>query len=154
MPENKAKSSTNTELTARAFEAFSAGDLKTLSELTSPDCVWIVGGNNKLSGTYHGRDATFDYFAQLHVATGGTFTITVLTINEVDPDTMIVTSHVNATANGVTFDEEIIQQLHLRNGQCIACRTFVENGFRFDALLGGPQTITLPDQTARSAAPV
>src|SRR4051794_20315860 len=141
---------TNTDLTRRAYTAFAAGDLKALTELISPDCVWIVGGNNKLSGTYHGRDATFDYFGKLMEATEGTFTITVLTINEVDPDTMIVTAHVNASANGITYDEEVIQQLHLRHGQAVACRTFVENGYRFDALIGGSQTITLPGQTVKA----
>ena len=140
----------NTERTARAYQAVATGDLKALSELISPDCVWIVGGNNKLSGSYHGRDATFDYFGKLMEATAGTFTITVLTINEVDPDTMIVTAHVNAAANGITYDEEVIQQLHLRHGQAIACRTFVENGYRFDALVGGGRTITLPGQTERA----
>jgi ketosteroid isomerase-like protein len=137
---------TNTEITVRAYAAFAGGDLAALAEFISPDVVWIVGGNNKLSGTYHGRDATFDYFGKLIDATDGTFTITVLTVNEVDPDTMIVTAHVNASANGITYDEEVIQQLHMRNRQCIACRTFVENGFRFDALIGGARTIVMPQE--------
>jgi len=140
---------TNTQRTARAYAAFSAGDLTTLAELMSPDCVWIVGGDNRLTGMYHGRDATFDYFGKLLDATGGTFTISVLTINEVVPDTMLVTAHVTAKANGREFDEEIVQQLHLRNGQCIACRTFVENGHLWDALVG-PGQIVLPRQQQRA----
>ena len=139
---------TNTQRTARAYAAFSAGDLTTLTELISPDCVWIVGGDNRLTGMYHGRDATFDYFGKLVEATNGTFTITVLTINEIHPDTMIITSHVQATNGDRTFDEELIQQLHLRNGQAIACRTFVENGHLWDALVG-PAQITLPSQGQR-----
>ncbi len=140
---------TNTALTARAYAAFSAGDLTTLSELISPDCVWIVGGDNRLTGMYHGRDATFDYFGKLLEATNGTLSITVLTINEIHPDTMIVTSHVQASNGDRRFDEELIQQLHLRNGQAIACRTFVENGHLWDALIG-PASITLPGQAERA----
>ena len=140
---------TNTQRTARAYAAFSAGDLTTLSELLNPDCVWIVGGDNQLTGMYHGRDATFDYFGRLLEATGGTLTISVLTINEIVPDTVLVTAHVTAKAHGRSFDEEIVQQLHLRNGQCIACRTFVENGHLWDALIG-PAQIVLPTQQSRA----
>ena len=136
---------TNTQRTARAYAAFSAGDLQTLTELLHPDCVWIVGGDNRLTGTYHGRDATFDYFGKLLEATGGTLALSVLTINEVVPDTVLVTAHATAKANGRVFDEEIVQQLHLRNGQCVACRTFVENGHLWDALVGSAQ-IVLPTQ--------
>ena len=143
-------SETNTQLTARAYEAFSAGDLTTLSELINPDCVWIVGGDNRLTGTYHGRDATFDYFGKLLEATSGSFTISVLTITEIVPDTMIVTAHVTASAGDRTFDEEVIQQLHLRNGQAIACRTFTENGHLWDALIG-PAQIVLPTQAQRAS---
>lgn len=139
---------TNTQRTARAYAAFSAGDLATLSELINHDCVWIVGGDNRLTGTYHGRDATLDYFGKLIEATAGTFTLTVLTITEIVPDTMIVTAHVTARAGDRVFDEEVIQQLHLRNGQAIACRTFVENGHLWDALIG-PGQITLPSQVTR-----
>jgi len=140
---------TNTQRTARAYAAFSAGDLTTLTELLSPDCVWIVGGDNRLTGMYHGRDATFDYFGRLLAITGGTFSISVLTINEVVPDTVLVAAHVTAKANGREFDGEVIQQLHLRNGQCIACRTFVENGHLWDALVGAGQ-IVLPTQQQRA----
>lgn len=141
---------TNTQRTARAYAAFNAGDLTTLSELISPDCVWIVGGDNRLTGNYHGRDAVFDYFGKLVEATAGTFTLSVLTINEVVPDTMIITAHVQASAGNRNYDEEIVQQLHLRNGQVIACRTFVENGHLWDALVG-PGRITLPKQSARAS---
>jgi ketosteroid isomerase-like protein len=138
----------NTARTARAYAAFSAGDLRTLGELLSPDCVWIVGGNNRLSGSYHGREATFDYLGKVVDATAGTFTITVLTITEIVPDTMIVTAHATARVGDRTFDEEIVQQLHLRNGQAVACRTFAENGHLWDALIG-PASVTLPGQHAR-----
>lgn len=141
---------TNTQRIARAYAAFSAGDLTTLSELINADCVWIVGGDNRLTGMYHGRDATFDYFGKLLEATAGTFSISVLTINEIVPDTVIVTAHVTAQADGREFDEEIVQQLHLRNGQAIACRTFVENGHLWDALVG-PAQIVLPTQSQRES---
>jgi ketosteroid isomerase-like protein len=142
---------TNTDRLRRAYAAFSAGDLQTLTELISPDCVWIVGGSNKLSGSYHGRDATFDYFAKLVVATQGTFQITVLTATEVVEDTCIVTAHASATANGISYDEEVVQQFHMRHGQAVATRTFVENGHLWDALIG-PSSITLPGQATRAQA--
>jgi ketosteroid isomerase-like protein len=142
---------TNAEACRRAYAAFASGDMATLSELIAPDTTWIVGGRNALSGVYHGRDATFGYFEKLFDATGGTFRLQLLTLTEIVPDTVLACLHVNATAHGITFDEELVQQLHLRNGQAIACRTFVESGHLWDEVVG-PATITLPAQQVKTAA--
>ena len=139
---------TNTQIVARGYAAFSAGDLPTLSEVIAQDCTWVVGGQNALSGTYHGRDAVFDYFGRLLEVTHGAFQITVLTITEPVPDTVLITCHVMAAANGRTFDEEVVQQMHLRQGVVTGCRTFVENGHLWDALIG-PAQIVLPTQAQR-----
>ena len=143
----------NTEIVARGYDAFSAMDLPTLTEVLSPDCVWIVGGRNKLSATYHGRDATLDYFGKLLSATAGAFRISVLTVTEVVPDTVLVSAHLTAAGNGRTFDEEVVQELRLRNRQVVSCRTFLQNGHLFDELIGSAQ-IVLPTQSGRQSSTV
>lgn len=141
---------TNAERCRRAYAAFSALDMGTLSELIANDAAWIVGGRNALSGIYHGRSSVFDYFGKLFGATEGTLQLELLTLTEIVPDTVVACVNVTASARGVTFDEEIVQQLHLRQGQAIACRSFVENGYLWDELIGAA-VITLPEQQARTA---
>ena len=140
----------NTERIRRGYAAFSSGDLNTLAELISPDCRWVVGGDNRLTGTYSGRDATFDYFAKLLDATDGTFQVTLLQATEVVPDTVLVVATASASARGTSYDEQVVQQHLLRQGQIVECRTFVENGHLWDQLIG-PKQITLPSQGTRES---
>ena len=137
----------NTDRMRRAYAAFSAGDLAALSELMAPDCTWEVAGRNRLSGTYAGRDAVFGYFGQLLEATGGTFAVELGSIAEIAPDTVLVTCRVSATVEGTHHAEDIVQRIALRDGQAVSCRTFVEDTYAWDALIG-PAVITLPGQAA------
>jgi ketosteroid isomerase-like protein len=141
----------NTDRMRRAYAAFSAGDLTTLAELMAPDCTWVVAGRNRLSGTYAGRDAVFGYFGQLVEATGGTFAVQLGTITETSPETVLVTCRVSAEVGGVAHAEDVVQQIGLRAGQAISCRTYVEDTYAWDELIG-PAVITLPAQHAKASA--
>jgi uncharacterized protein len=55
-----------------AFATFNRGDLEGYRRYFTEDVVWHVGGNHPLSGDYRGRDAIFEYFAQVRELTGGT----------------------------------------------------------------------------------
>jgi len=57
----------------RGFEAFAAGDMAALSELFEENAVWHGERTGILEGDYHGRDAIFAVFGQLHQETAGTF---------------------------------------------------------------------------------
>ena len=143
-------SETNTDRIRRGYAAFSKGDLSTLAELIAPECQWVVGGDNRLTGTCDGRDATFAYFAALLDATEGTFQVALQDAVEIAPDTVLVTAAVTATARGASYAEQVIQQHRMRHGQIVECRTFVENGHLWDRLIGSKQ-ITLPTQGARES---
>jgi len=49
----------NAELARRGYEAFGTGDMAVLAELIAENAVWHLGGRNRLSGDYEGRDAIF-----------------------------------------------------------------------------------------------
>ena len=140
---------TNSDLCRRAYFAFSGGDMETLVELIAEDATWHVGGRNALTGTYQGRDATLEHFARLHEATEGTMWLQLLSIAEIAPGTVIACLHLSANARGESFNEEIIQQLQVRGGQVVSCRTFLENGQQWDDVVGRA-SITLPDADRES----
>jgi ketosteroid isomerase-like protein len=54
----------NVAWTRRGYEAFAKADLATLSELLAGDASWHVLGIGPLSGSYHGRDEIFTFFAR------------------------------------------------------------------------------------------
>jgi hypothetical protein len=135
----------NLSLTQQGYDAFARGDMTALAELLAPDVQWFVGGENALSGRYSGRDATFEYFGKLLRLTGGSITVEVLALTEPMPDTVIALVRVHAEGNGMEFDEDAVQQIEFRHGLATACRSFLQNGQVFDALVG-PAVITLNEQ--------
>lgn len=141
---------TNVEICRRAYAAFASGDMTTLESLMAPDVTWIVAGNNALTGVYTGRQATFSYFGKLLEITEGTLVLTVSDIYEVAPNTLLAMCHVTAQSRGRAVDEDLIQLLEVRDGQAISCRTFNENGYLWDEMVG-PSTITLPMEQVRQA---
>jgi ketosteroid isomerase-like protein len=67
----------NVQRSQRAYEAFSKGDMATVSDLMADDVLWHVGGHSSLAGDYKGKDAVFGFFGKLMEITGGTFKLEV-----------------------------------------------------------------------------
>src|SRR5881392_1949312 len=63
----------NVEIMRRAYEAFNAADLDTLTELFDESIVWHLPGQSSMAKDYEGRDATLAYFGQIGERTDGTF---------------------------------------------------------------------------------
>ena len=55
----------NAAVVRRGYEAFNAGDMKTLTEIFDESAVWRTPGRSSLAGDYEGREATFAYFGRL-----------------------------------------------------------------------------------------
>ena len=68
---------TNVQQLRRAYEAFGAGDLATVSQLLADDTVWHILGHSSLAGDYKGKDAVFGFFGKLMELSGGTFHLDV-----------------------------------------------------------------------------
>lgn len=62
-------------LVRKGYEAFSRGDMDTLSGLMTSDCTHHVPGNHSLSGDYKGLDAVKDYYRQLAAESDGTMRV-------------------------------------------------------------------------------
>ena len=63
----------NVAIMQRAYDAFNAGDIDTLTELFDESAVWHLPGQSSMAKDYQGRDATLAYFGQIGQETGGTF---------------------------------------------------------------------------------
>ena len=64
-------------LVRKGYDAFSRGDMKTLSALMTGDCTHHVPGHNSMSGDYKGLDAVLEYYGQLAGETDGTMRVEV-----------------------------------------------------------------------------
>ena len=62
------------------FAAFARGDLDTVRTMLTADCVWINGGTSPIAGRHEGWAAIEAMFLQLFEATGGTFSMDLLSV--------------------------------------------------------------------------
>ncbi|MEQ9323551.1 MAG: nuclear transport factor 2 family protein [Polyangiaceae bacterium] len=69
------------KLTNEGYEAFSKGDMETLTRLIADDAVWHVDGEISISGDYEGRDAIFGLFATIGQHTEGTMDMQIKRVN-------------------------------------------------------------------------
>jgi ketosteroid isomerase-like protein len=142
--------SKNIDNTRKAYNAFGAGDIPTLLELIAPDCIWHVGGQSAIAGTYTGHDEILGYFGQLATLSGGTFKVELLDVVEM-PKTGLVTALVNSTVtiNGKTTEVRMMELARANErGQVAECWWFSEDQYAQDAAFG-PQQIVLPSQTGQ-----
>ena len=63
----------NVAIMQRAYDAFNAADIETLTELFDESAVWHLPGRSSMANDYQSREATLAYFGQLAQETGGTF---------------------------------------------------------------------------------
>ncbi|MET3922781.1 nuclear transport factor 2 family protein [Arthrobacter sp. UYEF20] len=125
----------NAELVRRGYEAFSAGDMATLSEIFAEDAVWHVAGNGALSGRKEGRDAILAYFGELGTRSEGKLKVTVQDIVAGDNHTVAL-QHNKAESNGRTLDTDGAIAFQVRDGKIAEGREFFADTAQGDAFWG------------------
>lgn len=106
----------NEELLRKGYEAFAAGDLAALDTMFADDILWHNGGNNALSGDYHGKEAVFGFFGRVLELTGGNFRNDVHTMFA-DDEHGVVVVNLHAERDGRTFDSPAVHVLHVADGK-------------------------------------
>ena len=104
------------ELTRRGYDAFAKGDLATLSELIADNVTWHVLGVGPLSGTYHGRDEVFNFFARLAEETGGTFRLDVHDVLANDEHAVALCT-LSASRGSKSVEFPVANVSHIRDGR-------------------------------------
>ena len=102
----------NAKTVRRGYEAFSAGDMATLTELFADEPVWHVSGSAGLAGTKKGLDEVFSYFGALVEKSGGTIKVTPHDVIGGDEHT-IGLHHDYAERDGKKLDHNVVLVFHL-----------------------------------------
>jgi ketosteroid isomerase-like protein len=123
----------NVEQLQRGYKAFGDGDMATLTEIIPENAVWHVGGHNKLTGDYRGRDAIFGYFAKLMELTDNTFKAEL--IHAVGDDQFAVAlQRSTGKANGQEYDGTDVLVDRMDNGQAVETWLYTEDPVKFDQM--------------------
>ena len=102
----------------RGFEAFSAGDTKTLSDLFSPRVIWHQTPAGVLAAQYVGRDKLMEFFQWFVQETQGTFKVVPVTF-AASGDKVFVEQHMSGTRNGQLFESDNVQRFTFSDGKVV-----------------------------------
>jgi ketosteroid isomerase-like protein len=104
----------NVTLTREGAEALERGDMAWFDEHTADDVVWHVGGNNKLSGTYEGKQAVMELFGR---TAAGSFTVDNHDILANDDHTVIIGTATVTTPDGDSVSYKFVNVFHIKDGK-------------------------------------
>ena len=122
----------NAEIVRRGYEAFNAGDMKTLTELFHPNATWHTPGKSPIAGLYKGRESTFSQFGRYSTDTKGTFKATLKDLAMCD-DGKIVGIHRNtAERNGKKLDTDCCIIFELKDGKLMSGKEYFFDQYAWD----------------------
>ncbi|EOD70011.1 nuclear transport factor 2 family protein [Amycolatopsis vancoresmycina] len=108
----------NATLIRRGYEAFSTGDIATLTELLAPDAVQHMPGHNVFSGDHKGRDAILTMYGQLAERSGGTLKVELEEVYANDEEVVTV-YHSTGSRNGKQLDTRHALVFRMRDGKAM-----------------------------------
>src|SRR5450755_1412279 len=113
----------NLALVRRAFDAFAAGDMPTLTELIAVGAVWDFVPTGVLAGNYRGRDQILAWFGQLHQETNGTFRSTPTAFATTE-DRVFVQAVVTGTRKGKSLKSDQVLVISIAGGKMVAVEEY------------------------------
>jgi uncharacterized protein len=96
----------NEDLVRTGYEAFSNGDMETLSLIMSPDVVHSVPGDNLTSGEHKGQDEVFAMYGQLFELSEGTVQVNVVELAAEGDDKVLSRHQCTAKRGDKSLDVE------------------------------------------------
>ena len=109
----------NAAIVRRGYEAFSRGDLQTLSELFGDNVSWHTPGRSPLAGDVVGRDAVFARLGRYAAETGGTFRADLRRVLTDEDGRVIVIHHNVAEREDKYLDVYCCVAVELENGRIV-----------------------------------
>jgi ketosteroid isomerase-like protein len=100
----------------RLFDAFTHGDMATMTDLIAVDTVWHIPGRGPLSGDHRGRDTVFELSSRLVQGSDGTFTQELHDALATDEHAVALT-HASARRGAHGYDFNDAWVFDLRQGQ-------------------------------------
>jgi ketosteroid isomerase-like protein len=122
----------NAEIVRRAYAAFNAADMKTLTETFDESACWHTPGRSPVAGDAGGRDAVFAQFGRYGGETGGTFKATLKEVLKSDSGRVVGLHHNTAQRNGRQLDTFCCIVFELKNGRIIDAREYFSDLYNWD----------------------
>jgi uncharacterized protein len=116
----------------RAYDAFNAGDMNTLTEIFDESAVWHLPGRSSMATNYEGRDAILTYFGQLGQETDGTFRATLERLLADDDDRVVGFQRSSGDRNGKHLDVGDCIVFQLKDGRITDGREHFEDLYAWD----------------------
>jgi len=108
----------NATLIRKGYEAFSAGDVATLTELIAPDAVQHMPGHNRFSGDHRGVQNILAMYGQLAELTGNTFRVDLEEVYAND-DTVVTVYHATGDRGDKHLDNRHALVFTMRDGHAV-----------------------------------
>lgn len=106
----------NGELIRSGYEAFSKGDMETISKVFAQDIKWHIGGHNQLTGDYNGQEEVFAFFGRLAEVAEGTFSIEIHDLLASE-DHVVVLAKESASRGGKLSELDEVHVWHIDGGR-------------------------------------
>jgi len=124
----------NETLHRKAHEAFSRGDMDTVTEMIAEDIVWHSPGKNLISGVFRDREAVFGkFFAKMDDLSGGTAQIAEHQGYLGNDEHSVALFRYDATRNGKTMEFRVCEVIRWRSGQVVEEWTYLDDQYQWDA---------------------
>lgn len=109
----------NAAIVERAYAAFNAADIPTLTELFDERAAWHTPGRGALAGDNEGRDAVFAQFGRYVGETEGTFEASLQEVFESDDGRVVGLHHNTGARDGKQLDVDCCIVFTLEGGRII-----------------------------------
>ena len=113
---------------------YAGGSGAALERLLAPDITWAVPGDNRIAGTYRGREEVFDYFARRRDLAAGTFRMERRDVLVGEGDRIAALTDGVATIGGVEQRWSTVGLYDVVDRQIAACWLLPLDPPAFDAI--------------------
>ncbi len=121
----------NAIMLKQAHEAFQKGDMDALFSIFADDMLWVVPGNNRLSGRFVGRDQIMGNFATLSEVTDSYWAHPLDYFGS--DDHVALVAEVRATRGDKRLDSHECLLFKVKDGRLASCHHMDLNPAEWDA---------------------
>jgi hypothetical protein len=114
----------NAETIRRGYQAFNAGDMKTLTEIFHENASWHTPGRSSIACEFKGREAVFAQFGRYAGETGGNFKATLQQLLKSDDGRVAGVHHNSAKRNGKQLEVDCCIVFEFKDGRIIDGREY------------------------------
>ncbi|MFF7230941.1 nuclear transport factor 2 family protein [Streptomyces sioyaensis] len=113
----------NRKLIEGAYDAFGAGDIRTVLQAFAEEITWHVPGRSPLSGDYRGHQELVGFFGRVMELSGGSFRIRIDDVLTGE-SRVVVLCTVSAERNGRAWSSPEVHVWEIADGRAVAFREF------------------------------